>query len=302
MGKRAMHTIALVSRKGGTGKSTLAIGLAVAAMEAGHKVCLLEADPLGTVSNWRRRRTSTEPTVETIHDGYVLFHRVQALAQLGFTLTIVDTAGGWSDASTGAMAAADLCIIPTRPSPADIEAAAPTLTAVRESGKPFAFVLNQVQARSTRLNCVAGSLGKRAIELKMSDVLALPAIVPRNDQQDALGMGLSVTEYAPRGKSAEEIRGLWQWVWAHLSGASQPGAEAPAHTHEPSPAAVVSTGAQLRSRAPVPLADAPALLPLLCFFSRPCRPMRAARRLLVTLRPRPVPRLPKTAPSAAKSR
>ncbi|MGA8651130.1 MAG: ParA family protein, partial [Xanthobacteraceae bacterium] len=175
-----MHTIALVSRKGGTGKSTLAIGLAGAALEAGHKVCLLEADPLGTVSNWRRRRTSTEPTVETIHDGYMLFHRVQALAHRGITLTIIDTAGGWSDACTGAMAAADFCLIPTRPSPADIDAAAPTLAAVRESGKPFAFVLNQVQARSTRLPGAAGSLGKRAIELKMSDVLALPAIVLRN--------------------------------------------------------------------------------------------------------------------------
>jgi chromosome partitioning protein len=40
----------------------------------------------------------------------------------------------------------------------------------------------------------------------MSHVLALPAIVLRNDQQDALGVGLGVTEYAPRGKSAEEIR------------------------------------------------------------------------------------------------
>ena len=78
-------------------------------MEAGHRVCLLEADPLGTVSNWRRRRTSAEPTVEIIHDGYMLFHRVQALAHRGITLTIVDTAGGWSDACTGAMAAADLC-------------------------------------------------------------------------------------------------------------------------------------------------------------------------------------------------
>ncbi len=82
------------------------------------------------------------------------------------------------------------------------------LAAVRESGKPFAFVLNQVQPRSTRLNGAAGSLGKRAIALKMSHVLALPAIVLRNDQQDALGIGLGVTEYAPRGKSAEEIRGL----------------------------------------------------------------------------------------------
>jgi chromosome partitioning protein len=47
------------------------------------------------------------------------------------TLTIVDTAGGWSDACRGAMAAADFCLIPARPSPADIEAAAPTLAAVR---------------------------------------------------------------------------------------------------------------------------------------------------------------------------
>ena len=253
-----MHTIALVSRKGGTGKSTLAIGLAVAAIEAGHRVCLLEADPLGTVSNWRRRRTSAEPAVETIHDGYMLFHRAQALVQRGITLTIIDTAGGWSDACTGAMAAADLCLIPTRPSPADIEAAAPTLAAVRETGKPFAFVLNQVQARSTRLPGAAGSLGKRAIELKMSDVLALPAIVLRNDQQDALGMGLGVTEYAPRGKSAEEIRGLWQWVWARLSRASQPGAAAPARTHAGLPDTVLLTEVQPNLSAAMSLADAPA--------------------------------------------
>jgi cellulose biosynthesis protein BcsQ len=162
------RAIALISRKGGTGKSTLAIGLAVAAMEAGHRVCLLEADPLGTVSNWRRRRTAAEPTVETVHDGYVLFHRVQALAHRGVTLTFVDTAGGWSDACRGAMAAADFCLIPARPSPADIEAAAPTLAAVRESGKPFAFVLNQVQARSTRLNGAAGGASTSGCETRFS--------------------------------------------------------------------------------------------------------------------------------------
>jgi chromosome partitioning protein len=255
-----MHTIALVSRKGGTGKSTLAIGLAVAAMEAGHRTCLLEADPLGTVSNWRRRRTSPGPAVETVHDGYVLFHRVQELARRGVTLTIVDTAGGWSDASRGAMAAADFCLVPVRPSPADIEAAAPTLAAVRESGKPFAFVLNQVQARSARLNGAARSLGERVITLKMAHVLALPAIVLRNDQQDALGVGLGVTEYAPRGKSAEEIRGLWQWVWARLSPVSQPDAEAPAPTHATLPAAIMPAAAQLRLHAAVPPVDAPAPL------------------------------------------
>ncbi len=89
-----MHTIALVSRKGGTGKSTLAIGMAIAAVADGHKVCLLEADPLGTLSNWRRRRVEPEPTVETVHDGYALARRVPFLAHCGVTLTIIDTAGG----------------------------------------------------------------------------------------------------------------------------------------------------------------------------------------------------------------
>ena len=229
----------------------------------GRPPCLsaLEADPLGTVSNWRRRRTSAGPTVETVHDGYALFHRVQALAHCGITLTIVDTAGGWTDAFSGAMAAADFCLIPARPSPADIEAAAPTLAAVRESGKPFAFVLNQIHARSARLNGAAGSLGERAVALQIADVLALPAIVLRNDQQDALGKGLGVTEYAPCGKSAQEIRGLWQWVWARLSGFLPPDAKVPAHSCATFPAAVLPADAPLRLCAAMPLAEAPAALP-----------------------------------------
>jgi len=93
---------------------------------------------------------------------------------------------------------------------------------------------------------------------RQSHVLALPAIVLRNDQQDALGIGLGVTEYAPRGKSAEEIRALWRWICARLSCTSQPGAEAPAQKHAPLPAAVESTGVQLRLRAPAPLAAAQA--------------------------------------------
>ena len=253
-----MHTIAMVSRKGGTGKSTIAIGLAVAAMEAGHSVSVVEADPLGTVSNWRRRRIAAGPTVETIHDGYALFHRVPELARRGVTLTIVDTAGGWSESSRAAMAAADFCLIPARPSPADIEAAAPTLAAVRECGKPFAFVLNQVQPRSARLNAAAGSLGERAVALKIANVLALPAIVMRNDQQDALGAGFGITEYAPYGKSAKEIRGLWQWISERLGCALQPNAKAPTHSHVDLRGPLTST--QSRLCVAVPLVEAPGSL------------------------------------------
>ena len=212
-----MHTIALVSQKGGTGKSTLAIGLAIAAMQDGHKVCLLEANPQGTVSNWRRRRTQSEPTVETVTGHGDLAHRLPFLERCGVTLTIIDTAGGHSATTVAAIEAADLCLIPARPSPADIEASAPTLATIRASDKPFAFVLNQTPVRSFRLTNAAASLSDTATALNASGVLALPYIVLRNDQQDALGAGLAVTEYALCGKSADEISGLWQWVWGRLT-------------------------------------------------------------------------------------
>ena len=110
-----------------------------------------------------------------------------------------------------------LCLIPARPSPADIEASAPTLATIRASDKPFAFVLNQTPVRSFRLTNAAASLSDTATALNASGVLALPYIVLRNDQQDALGAGLAVTEYALGGKSADEISGLWQWVWGRLT-------------------------------------------------------------------------------------
>ena len=71
--------------------------------------------------------------------------------------------------------------------------------------------------RSYRVANAAGALSETAIALNVSGVLALPYIVMRNDQQDALGAGLAVTEYALGGKSAEEMRGLWQWVQSRLA-------------------------------------------------------------------------------------
>ncbi len=217
-----MHTIALVSQKGGSGKSTLAIGLAIAAMQDGHKVCLLETDPQGTLSNWRRRRTQNEPAVEIVSAGYQIEQKLPLLDAGGVTLAIIDTAGGVSATTERALRAADLCLIPARASPADIEAAAPTLRAVRALDKPFAFVLNQTPVRSQRPDGAAAALGEatvspNAMSLVEMGVLARPYIVLRNDQQDALGAGLAVTEYALDGKSADEIRGLWLWVWNKLN-------------------------------------------------------------------------------------
>ena len=143
----------------------------------------------------------------------------------GVTLTIIDTAGGVSAATTSAIRHADLCLIPARPSVADIEATASTLSVVRAWNKPFAFILNQTPIRGQRLANAATALGDEAA-LDLADVIAQPFIVMRNDHQDALSAGLAVSEYAPGSKSADEIRGLWQWVEARLKtgGDRRPGA------------------------------------------------------------------------------
>lgn len=78
-------------------------------------------------------------------------------------------------------------------------------------------MLNQTPIRGQRIGNAATSFGDEAA-LDLSDVLAEPFIVMRNDHQDALSAGLAVSEYAPPGKSAEEIRSLWQWVGTRLYG------------------------------------------------------------------------------------
>ena len=206
-----MHTIVLATQKGGSGKTTLAIGLALAAMEAGHTVRLIETDTQGTLSNWQERRKQTNAIVERVYAAGDIEERLQSLRNSGVTLAIIDTAGGINAATTSAIRYGDLCLIPARPNLADIEATASTLQTARAWRTPFAFVLNQTPIRGQRLTNAATSLADGA-----EDLVAQPFVVMRNDHQDALSAGLAVSEYSPFGKSADEIRALWQWVAAKL--------------------------------------------------------------------------------------
>jgi chromosome partitioning protein len=212
-----MQTIVLATQKGGSGKSTLAIGLALAAMEAGHTVRLIETDPQGTLSNWQSRRTDAAPMVEPVYKALEFEPRLQALQRSGVTVVIVDTAAGVSAATTAAVRYSDFCLIPARPSIADIEATVPTLELARIWRKPFAYVLNQTPIRGHRISNAATALGDEAA-LDIPEILAQPFIVMRNDHQDALNAGLAVSELAPAGKSAEEIRDLWHWIETRLYG------------------------------------------------------------------------------------
>ncbi|HEX2556141.1 MAG TPA: ParA family protein [Microvirga sp.] len=205
-----MDVLALVTQKGGTGKSSLAVSLAVAAVERGLKVALLDTDPQGTTASWHQRRQAEAPAVTALSWSYLSSH-LHALDRAGTDLAIVDTPGSDSHATTAAIREAHLCLLPVRPSVADIEAARPTIRELGDRAKSFAFVLNQcpVGGRTARTaNAV------RALQL-ISPV-ADTALALRADHMDALACGLGVTEHDPRGKAAAEIRSLLEWVLTRL--------------------------------------------------------------------------------------
>lgn len=199
-----MKAIAFVTQKGGSGKSTLCINLAVAAQEAGASVCILEMDRQATVSDWVEHRKSDSPEVAQI-DATQLDEVMEGLKGSDYDYVFIDTPGVDSPGALSAMRAADLCIIPCRPTPADLRAFKPTLAAIYRLEKRFAFVLNQTPPRSYRVRDAADGLAVLGV---LPDV----NIVARNDYQDAIGVGQGVTEFKPGGQAADEIRRLWAWV------------------------------------------------------------------------------------------
>src|SRR3954466_150847 len=203
-----MYILALVTQKGGTGKSSLAVSLAVAALERGLKVYMIDLDPQATARNWFERREAAEPEVATV-EANRLPAALMALQRKGFDLVILDTPGVDTPATTAAMQAADLCLIPARPSVADIEAAKPTIRSLNKLGKPFSFVLNQCPPNRSTPTMEAHSAHKpmgayRALQL-MGGVTGM-TLALRADHVDALAQGQGVTERDGQGKAAAEIR------------------------------------------------------------------------------------------------
>jgi chromosome partitioning protein len=209
-----MKTIVLVTQKGGAGKTTLAASLAVAAAEAGENVVVLDLDPQGSLASWGDTRAGDIPVVDRVTPADLpkLTAILDGLAKSGFTLAVLDTAGMESTGGNLAMKSADLALIPARPSRLDLQATMPTVQALMrmEMRDRFAFVLNQAPpGRNSRAT-------EAAMGLSLFGVLAEPTVAQRADHQDALAAGKGVTEYAPDGKAAGEIRDLWNWIDAKM--------------------------------------------------------------------------------------
>src|SRR4051812_2172555 len=115
-----MFTVAAVGQKGGVGKSTVALGLAVAAVQAGHIAAVIDLDPQASASKWKDRRTEDNPAVISAQASR-LTPALQAARGAGVEFAFIDSAGRSDDSALAAARAADLVLIPTRTSIVELE-------------------------------------------------------------------------------------------------------------------------------------------------------------------------------------
>ena len=200
-----MKSIAFMSQKGGSGKTTLAVHVAVAAAAAGEKVALIDTDPQASATAWADARR--ESNIQHVAVAASELDGVLAAAREdGITLALIDTAPHAAPAAAKASAVADLVVIPCRPSAFDLGAAGAAVGIARAARRRAAFVLNACPARAPET-----FEARRALR-DFGEQVAPIAVGDRRAFSRAVASGQAVTEFDADGKAAREVRALWKWI------------------------------------------------------------------------------------------
>jgi chromosome partitioning protein len=215
-----MRTIAVIARKGGSGKSTIALHIAIAAHLRGRSVLVADTDAQRSASQVLKGRRGPGPELAET-SGAKLFALQVASVRSGVDMMVIDTPAVVEEEISYAIVAADLCLLVIRPTFLDLAAAIQTAEIVRRLRKPALVVLNQ--APSARAG-VENPAVKRALEaLLMLRLPVIPSILrARASYQSAFETGRSVEELDPPAESAREVADLWAFVESFLFGRRRP--------------------------------------------------------------------------------
>ncbi len=205
-----MHTVAILSQKGGTGKTTLTLHLAVAAERAGLSAAVIDLDPQASAAEWKDSRAGETPVVIPLPSSR-LAQALQAARAGGAAITFIDTAPHSTDAAFAAAESADLVLIPCRAGILDLRAIGTTARAVKLADKKAYVVLNAMPPRAP--NVLADARAAVAVHgLEVAPV----SMQQRAAYAHALTAGQTAQEYEPSGKAAEEMGQLFTWLQKEL--------------------------------------------------------------------------------------
>lgn len=203
--------VTFAQQKGGSGKTTLALNLACAALEGGWTVALLDADPQGSLGQWfMQRRERGDPGMGfATASAWGVAYECEKLAR-DHHLVVVDTPPKIDADLRPALRASDLVVVPVATSHLDLWATEGVLDLARRERRDSLVVLNRVPPRARMIEEVVSALGSLGAER------AVTLVGNRVAFADATGRGLSVLESDRRGKAAAETRALWGEVQARL--------------------------------------------------------------------------------------
>lgn len=202
-----MKTLAIVSQKGGAGKTTIATSLAVEAQVRGLQTLLIDLDPQGSSYKWGQRRESPTPAVITAQ-ALALDEITKNAEAQGVDLIILDTAPHSQRDAKKACEVSNLVLIPCRPSIHDLDAIEDTLSIAQLVKTPAFVVLNSTPPNAPRqFEDVKASL-VNAYGAQVMDI----SLAQRSEFVHSATGGLTANESEPEGKAAAEIRALYDAI------------------------------------------------------------------------------------------
>lgn len=205
-----MNVISVISQKGGCGKTTLTLSLAVAAQRAGKTTAIIDLDPQPTISKWSDRREEETPVV--ISAQAARLHKVLKSAQdTGADMVFIDTPPRAADAAHEAAKAGGLVLIPCSDSIFDLETVETTVNLLRLAGVQSAIaVLNGLPP--------SGLERDQAVEILQGyGLIVCPTgLGDRKAFKRAAAQGLSAQEYDPNDKAAAEIESVYKFMCKHM--------------------------------------------------------------------------------------
>jgi chromosome partitioning protein len=199
-----MQTLAFLSQKGGSGKTTLAVHTAVAAQEDGERVVIVDTDLQKSATTWSDARQADTPAVAPVAAA-ALNDVMTASRDDAMTLCIIDTAPHAAPDAARVAALADFVVIPCRPTAFDLAAAGSAVEIVKAAGARAVFVLSACPLRAPEI------AETRAVLEGYGFPVAPVPISERRAFARAVASGRAVTEFDGEGKAAQEIRALWNW-------------------------------------------------------------------------------------------
>lgn len=200
-----MKIVAILAQKGGSGKTTIAVHIAVCAARRKLHTALIDLDPQASAYHWNESRADDQKLDATQATPNQLAALLQQAKAGGVDLAIIDTAPHSDSAAAIAAQLADFVLIPCRPARFDLDAIATTIAITKAAKTPALVILNAAPR---------GRLAEEArIALQRQGMnVADPVLHQRAAYSHAVIDGRSVHEYEPEGKAAGEIDALYNHI------------------------------------------------------------------------------------------